>query len=125
MRKIMYTPVNPSYTKQKWGLRGSKLYRSGFVMRKVMQNVFFFFFYIYIIQCNSFESSNDSVNRLIRLCICASRYRSGLLLIFCIIFVRRFEMTSVVACGLKKDVACRKKLLGMRKFGVDFVLCCS
>ena len=24
IRKIMYTPVNPSFTIQKWGLRGSK-----------------------------------------------------------------------------------------------------
>ena len=31
IRKIMYTPVNPSYTKQKWGLRGSKLYKCVFV----------------------------------------------------------------------------------------------
>ena len=28
----MYTPVNPSFTIQKWGLRGSKLYRYVFVM---------------------------------------------------------------------------------------------
>ena len=27
IRKIMYTPVNPSVTIQKWGLRGSTLYR--------------------------------------------------------------------------------------------------
>ena len=27
VRKIMYTPVNPSFTILKWGLRGSKLYR--------------------------------------------------------------------------------------------------
>ena len=32
VRKIMYTPVNPSFTIQKWGLRGSKLYRHVFVM---------------------------------------------------------------------------------------------
>ena len=32
--KIMYTPVNPSFTISKWGLRGSKLYRRVFVMRK-------------------------------------------------------------------------------------------
>ena len=31
IRKIMYTPVNPSFTIQKWGLRGSKLYRYVFV----------------------------------------------------------------------------------------------
>ena len=29
----MYTPVNPSFTK--WGLKGSKLYRLGFVMNSV------------------------------------------------------------------------------------------
>ena len=28
----MYTPVNPSFTIQKWGLRGSKLYRYVFEM---------------------------------------------------------------------------------------------
>ena len=28
----MYTPVNPSFTIQKWGLWGSKLYRHVFVM---------------------------------------------------------------------------------------------
>ena len=33
IRKIMYTPVNPSFTIWKWGLRGSKLYRHVFVMR--------------------------------------------------------------------------------------------
>ena len=32
IRKIMHTPVNPSFTIQKWGLRGSKLYRYVFVM---------------------------------------------------------------------------------------------
>ena len=32
IRKIMYTPVNPSFTIKKWGLRGSKLYRHVFVM---------------------------------------------------------------------------------------------
>ena len=30
--KIMYTPVNPSFTIKRWGLRGSKLYRYVFVM---------------------------------------------------------------------------------------------
>ena len=29
----MYTPVYPSFTTLKWGLRGSKLYRHVFVMR--------------------------------------------------------------------------------------------
>ena len=32
IRKIMYTPVNHSFTIEKWGLRGSKLYRHVFVM---------------------------------------------------------------------------------------------
>ena len=32
IRKLMYTPVNPSFTILKWGLRGSKLYRHVFVM---------------------------------------------------------------------------------------------
>ena len=37
IRKIMYTPVNPSFTKWKWGLRGSKLYWHVFVMEwKIM-----------------------------------------------------------------------------------------
>ena len=31
-KKIMYTPVNPSFTIEKWGLRGSTLYRHVFVM---------------------------------------------------------------------------------------------
>ena len=30
-RKIMYTPVNPSFTIEKWGLRESTLYRHVFV----------------------------------------------------------------------------------------------
>ena len=32
IRKIISTPVNPSFIIQKWGLRGSKLYRHVFVM---------------------------------------------------------------------------------------------
>ena len=32
IRKILYTPVNPSFTVKKWGLRGSKLHRRVFVM---------------------------------------------------------------------------------------------
>ena len=32
IKKITYTPVNPSFTIQKWGLRGSKLYRHVFVI---------------------------------------------------------------------------------------------
>ena len=31
-KKIIYTPVNPSFTIWKWGLRGSTLYRHVFVM---------------------------------------------------------------------------------------------
>ena len=31
-KKIRYTPVNSNFTIYKWGLRGSKLYRRGFVM---------------------------------------------------------------------------------------------
>ena len=38
IRKIMYTPVNPSFTIKKWGLRGSKLYRHVFVMHSVVSN---------------------------------------------------------------------------------------
>ena len=32
IRKIMFTPVNPSFTIQKRGLRGSKIYRHVFLM---------------------------------------------------------------------------------------------
>ena len=32
----MYSPVNPSFTIQKWGLRGSKLYRRVFVMTNML-----------------------------------------------------------------------------------------
>ena len=35
----MYTPVNPSFTIQKWGLRGSKLYRDVFVMLRKYQSL--------------------------------------------------------------------------------------
>ena len=35
IRKIMYTPVNPSFIIQKWGLWGSKLYRHVFVMQRI------------------------------------------------------------------------------------------
>ena len=34
IRKIMFTPVNNSFTIQKWGLRGSALYRYVFVIAK-------------------------------------------------------------------------------------------
>ena len=40
MKKVMYTPVNPSFTTQKWGLRGSKLYRRVFVMEVFLLDVF-------------------------------------------------------------------------------------
>ena len=33
IRKIIYTPVNPSFTMWKWGLRGSNFYRHVFVMQ--------------------------------------------------------------------------------------------
>ena len=36
IRKITYTPANPSFTILKWGLRGSKLYRHVFVMSLVL-----------------------------------------------------------------------------------------
>ena len=36
IRKIMYTPVNPSFTIQKRGLMGSKLYRYVFVMNDIL-----------------------------------------------------------------------------------------
>ena len=36
----MYTPVNPSFTISKWGLRGSELYRHVFVMRNKKNNVY-------------------------------------------------------------------------------------
>ena len=32
IRKIIYIPLNPGFTIQKWGLRGSKLYRRVFVL---------------------------------------------------------------------------------------------
>ena len=35
IRKIMYTPVNPSFTMKRWGLRVSKLYRHVFVMGEI------------------------------------------------------------------------------------------
>ena len=38
IRKKMYTPVNPSFTIWKWGLRGSKLYRYVFVIHSVVSN---------------------------------------------------------------------------------------
>ena len=36
----MYTPVNPSFTIQKWGLRGSELYRRVFVVRMLYSDKF-------------------------------------------------------------------------------------
>ena len=45
-KKIMYTPVNPSLTIQKWGLRGSKLYRYVFVMlRRLLKAIKCILFY--------------------------------------------------------------------------------
>ena len=41
IRKIMYTPVNPSFTIYKWCLRGSKLYRHVFVMSLCWINIVF------------------------------------------------------------------------------------
>ena len=35
-KKIMYTPLNPSFTIQKWGLRGSKIYRYMYVFVMVL-----------------------------------------------------------------------------------------
>ena len=40
--QIMYTPVNSSFTIQKWGLRGSKLYTR--VLQKVLSLIVFFSF---------------------------------------------------------------------------------
>ena len=36
IRKIIYTRVNPSFTRPKWGLRGSKSYRHVYVMFRKM-----------------------------------------------------------------------------------------
>ena len=38
IRKRMYTPVNPSFTISKWGLKGSKLYRHVFMMSRKCHN---------------------------------------------------------------------------------------
>ena len=40
IRKIMYTPVNPRFTIEKWGLRGSKLFRRVFVTSKSNESWF-------------------------------------------------------------------------------------
>ena len=40
IRKLMYTPVNPSFTTLKWGLRGSKLYGHVFVMVEIDFKIF-------------------------------------------------------------------------------------
>ena len=42
-KKLMYTPVNPSFTVQMWGFRGSKLYRSIFVLSCLVTILFEFF----------------------------------------------------------------------------------
>ena len=41
IRKIMYTPVNPSFTIQKWGLRGTKFYRRDVVTKAEQTSVQF------------------------------------------------------------------------------------
>ena len=41
IRKIMYTPANPSFTIYKWGLRVSKLYRYVFVVYSGALNQFY------------------------------------------------------------------------------------
>ena len=46
IRKIMYTPVNPSFIIWKWGLMGSKLYRRVFVMKCCIPAQFFRYFKI-------------------------------------------------------------------------------
>ena len=50
----MYTPVNPSFTIYKWGLRVSKLYRYVLVMEgaftRVLDSILlFFFFWIFFV----------------------------------------------------------------------------
>ena len=47
----MHTPVNPSFTILKWGLRGSKLYRYVFVMERGL--------YSDICVCNINEPAHD------------------------------------------------------------------
>ena len=42
IRNIMYTPLNPSFTIEKWGLRGSVLYRHVFVMAYLFGMVWLF-----------------------------------------------------------------------------------
>ena len=42
MMKIMYTPVNPSFTIQNWGLRGSELYRHVFLVFVLVGFVYYF-----------------------------------------------------------------------------------
>ena len=44
IRKIVYTPVNPSFTIYKWGLRGSKLYLFFFILFLFIYLFIFFFF---------------------------------------------------------------------------------
>ena len=41
IRKIMHTPVNPTFTIWKWGLRGSELYRYVFVMNRYFYDKLF------------------------------------------------------------------------------------
>ena len=49
IRKIVYTPINPSFTIWKWGLRGSKLYRYVFVMKnkKLPKHIYFIYLFIF------------------------------------------------------------------------------
>ena len=42
-KKIIYTPVNPSFTIRKWGLKGSTLYRYVFVINTVFVPLQYFF----------------------------------------------------------------------------------
>ena len=56
----MYTPVNPSFTIQKWGLRGSKLYRYVFVMKIQPQSSLgsgsdFYGFFLFLFFCFFFS----------------------------------------------------------------------
>ena len=58
LRKIMYTPVNPSFTVLKWGLRGSKLYRRVFAM------------YVYQLAFNYVTINHEGGGGGGRLCVC-------------------------------------------------------
>ena len=45
LRKIMYTPVNPSFTVKNWGLRGSKLHGQVSLMMPIFITLKVFFFF--------------------------------------------------------------------------------